>query len=230
MAYICGFGGDRDLIHSIKYKWKMKRDGLINNGNNDPGDWARCRADVIRQQGRRRKFKSQTHASLQTKVQFLCMWCLHHCTAHFHATHLFCSFRITTWYERYRTTLICIYTYIHILNLLIIIHQYHIVCCTEVWPYKCKKVNLVILDIYERQSDPSNQYLWEIDHTIPVMSNCIISYNRADGLTIQLWIHSKTILNQFLYLIPIVFHMTAWWVSPSNLTCGITNSTRTGFT
>ena len=48
MAYICGFGGDRDLMYSIEEKWKIRRDQLRVDGNDDPRDWAKCGEDVIR--------------------------------------------------------------------------------------------------------------------------------------------------------------------------------------
>ena len=48
MAYICGFGGDRDYMYSIEAKWKRRREQLRREGNDDPRDWARCGEDVIR--------------------------------------------------------------------------------------------------------------------------------------------------------------------------------------
>ena len=50
MGYICGFCGDRDMMYCMELKWKLRRDELIQDGNNDPRDWARCGEDIIREQ------------------------------------------------------------------------------------------------------------------------------------------------------------------------------------
>ena len=34
-AYICGFDGRRDLMFHVEHAWKVKRNDLIRNGNND---------------------------------------------------------------------------------------------------------------------------------------------------------------------------------------------------
>lgn len=49
MAYICGFGRNRELMFSIEQKWKIRRNELMSDGNNDPRNWARCGNDVISQ-------------------------------------------------------------------------------------------------------------------------------------------------------------------------------------
>lgn len=49
MAYICGFSGNRDLMYSIEQKWKLRRNELISDGNDDPRAWAKCGKDVILQ-------------------------------------------------------------------------------------------------------------------------------------------------------------------------------------
>ena len=47
MAYICGFGGIRNLRDYIEYKWEMKRNQLIPNGVEDTTLWERCGDSVI---------------------------------------------------------------------------------------------------------------------------------------------------------------------------------------
>ena len=34
-VYICGFDGRRDLMFHVEHAWKVKRNELIRNGNND---------------------------------------------------------------------------------------------------------------------------------------------------------------------------------------------------
>ena len=49
MAYICGFDGEKkQLRYHIERQWKIKRDYLRLNENNDPRDWARVGQEVIR--------------------------------------------------------------------------------------------------------------------------------------------------------------------------------------
>jgi len=47
LAYICGFGGRRNLRLLVEERWKRRRDQEIANGNNDSREWARCGQDVI---------------------------------------------------------------------------------------------------------------------------------------------------------------------------------------
>ena len=47
IAYICGFNGERTLRRHIEQKWKERRDILIQNGINDPRQWARSGNDII---------------------------------------------------------------------------------------------------------------------------------------------------------------------------------------
>ena len=40
VAFICGFGRNRNLMKHVEYQWQIKRDILENNGNLSIYDWA----------------------------------------------------------------------------------------------------------------------------------------------------------------------------------------------
>jgi hypothetical protein len=47
MGFICGFDGKKGLREYVEYRWKQRRDQLIQRGINDPRMWVRCGENVI---------------------------------------------------------------------------------------------------------------------------------------------------------------------------------------
>ena len=68
MGYICGFGGNTDLMFSIEEKWKLRRNELRRDGINDPRLWARCGEDVLRTQN------NNVFGSLETELKLVLLF------------------------------------------------------------------------------------------------------------------------------------------------------------
>ena len=68
MGYICGFGGNTDLMFSIEEIWKLRRNELRRDGINDPRLWARCGEDVLRTQN------NNVFGSLETELKLVLLF------------------------------------------------------------------------------------------------------------------------------------------------------------
>jgi hypothetical protein len=68
MGYICGFGGNTDLMLSIEEIWKLRRNELRRDGINDPRLWARCGEDVLRTQN------NNVFGSLETELKLVLLF------------------------------------------------------------------------------------------------------------------------------------------------------------